>query len=98
MKAETFSPGTTGLITNLVMSHQWMKEVAISMEIYSAGAFTDNDSMVNKDITSESAVSRTIFPHFCYLNFMKFPFLCFHVVVATHENLSIDVSNYQLPM
>ena len=42
-------------------------------------------------ITLESAVSWTNFQCFCYLNFMKFTFLGFHVVVATCEDLSIDV-------
>ena len=43
----------------------------------------------------ESAVSRTNFSTlliYSYLDFMKFPFLGFHVVVGTREDLSIDLS------
>ena len=42
-------------------------------------------------ITLESAVSWTNSSCFYYLNFMKFTFLGFHVVVLNSEDLSIDV-------
>ena len=80
-----------------------MSEGGTSIETYSAGAGRDVASMVDNEhlkctatlllyITLESAVSRTNFPRFCYLNFLKFTFLGFYVVDITREHLSIDVS------
>ena len=85
MTAETFFPGTKGIITNY-------------SNTYSAGAGRGGRApfMVNEPLkctamlptpillTLESAVSWTNLPLFCYLSFMKFTY--------TREDLSIDVS------
>ena len=82
-----------------------MYEGGISIETYSAGAGTDVASMVDNEhmkctatlplyITLESAVSRTNFSALCYLNFMKFTFLGFRVVVLVKTFPLM----YQLPM
>ena len=79
MTAETFSPGTKGIITNLVKRIlQEQVEMLLSM--------VDNEHLkctatLPLYITLESAVSWTNFPRFCYLNFMKSTFLGFHGVV-----------------
>ena len=79
-------------------------EEGISIETYLAGVGRNIASMVDNEhqnciatlplrilyITSESASHGPIFPSFYYLNFMKFTFLGFHVLVGTHEDLSID--------
>ena len=69
-----------------------MYEGGISIETYLAGGGRDVASMVNNEhlkctatlplyVNSESAVSRTNFPRFCQLNFIKFTFLGFHIAV-----------------
>ena len=44
------------------------------------------------NITSESAVSRTIFPRFCYLNFILKNRILGFSFCSTRDDLSIDVS------
>ena len=85
-----------------------MYDGGISIETYSAGAGRSVASMVDNEqlneqratrplfITSESAVSRTIFSEFLLLKFYekKFNFLGFHVEVHV-KTFSLM---YQLPM
>ena len=82
MTAETFSPGTKGIITNLEKLIRWehLKSTWSTLLCY--------PNIWPRKVPSH----RRIFLHFCYLNFMKFTFLGFHAVVATREDLSIDIS------
>ena len=90
MTAETFPPGTKGIITNLVklilreqvemLLPWWTKSIWSALLRY--------PYIWPRRVPSH----RRNFPRFCYLNFMKFTFLGFHVVVLVKTFPLIDVS------